>query len=137
VLDTGSSITIVSAEIFAAFTASIYADAAFVGLFGTTFFDAGSNCETPTQTKAELDELLPRFAMTFDGPTPLTLDSPATESYLLPIVDDHGTTRYCAGIREYDFPINVLLGDNLMIGKVLVFDRANGQEGFAPAPCPG
>lgn len=79
----------------------------------------------------------PTLTVAFAGPTTPSLASAATESYLLPVVDDQGGTEYRAGIRGYDLGLSMLYGDAFMMSKMLVFGHQHGQVGSAQAPRSG
>jgi hypothetical protein len=136
-VDTGSTNLFLPAQVFTAVTAAIAQNADFQQLFGdATWFDT-HDCVTVAKTKAELDAALPPLTMVLGpGPT-IAVDSPATESYLEGFDDGAGGVYYCPGILKAPMMGSVKfdLGAPIMRGKLTVFDRANKQIGFAPAPC--
>ena len=136
-VDTGSTAFFLPAQVYAAVTAAITSDPTFAQLFGDkTFFDDYS-CTSVAKTKAELDAALPRLTVVLGpGPT-ITLDSPATESYLEGFDDGTGGVSYCPGIQKSPASsVKFDLGAPIMRGKLTVFDRAGQRIGFAPARCP-
>ena len=145
VVDTGTSIIIIPSTAFTTLTNAIGASPAFQTIFGKGGADAGnaasyfadtSNCVAVSQTKAELDAMLPPLTMVFGTAPAITVTAAPTESYL---VEYEG--RFCPGLDPMDpsedYPLAALLGSPLLRSNVIIFDRANQRVGFAPhTACP-
>jgi hypothetical protein len=139
VVDAGSSAFVLPTPAFDALTTAIAGSPGFATVFGSVgaswFSDLG-NCRALSQTKADLDALLPPLALEL-GDTPTTVvHATATESYLVP-----NGGQWCPAVYALDssrnFPFAAILGSPLLRSNVAVFDRANRRVGFAPhAPCP-
>jgi hypothetical protein len=88
-------------------------------------------CETVAITRDELDAALPPLTVELDG---ASLAMRASESYLS-VVEWAGRTSYCPALRPITTALGmgVDLGNRLMRGFVVIFDRAHRRMGFAPA----
>src|SRR5262249_42254645 len=118
-----------------ALAASVAADPVFQKNFGPASFFSGTNCVLPSQglTKVQLDAMLPTLTLVVPSPTgeTLTIDLPATDSYLLQQNDTQGNAYYCSGIeRAAGSP--TIIGANALHTLITIFDRVQGQIGFAP-----
>jgi Fe-S-cluster containining protein len=86
IVDCGSTAFFVPSQVYAAATAEIAKTPAFQETFGNaSWFDDINNCKPVTKSKAELDASLPSFTLKLGGNPPITVESPATESYLVSI----------------------------------------------------
>ena len=131
--DTGTTIMALPTASANAFRDAINDNPGFTKVFAGQTFELGTAalaCMTTTHTRAEIDEALPQFGITFAGldGTPFTFDLPATQSYLLPV-----GTAYCSGVGEAfaDAPITIL-GDAFLRSFVSVFDPVDNKIGFSP-----
>ncbi len=141
VMDTGTSVFLMGSTPYTAIAAAIQADATFTSIFSTGFFPAVSGSPQPnckagiTQTKAQLDAMLPELTYTFDGTPPITVKGVATESYLL-----QAQGEWCTAMVGYDFsgePIAAIMGAAALKSNVVIFDQGQSRIGFAPhTPCP-
>jgi hypothetical protein len=92
-------------------------------------------------TKAEIDAALPALTLTFGTSPAISVQAPATESYLA-YTNESGQSAYCVAIAAEaqsatTFPLAAIVGAPALKSSVVVFDRANGRAGFAPhAACP-
>ena len=139
-LDTGGAGIWLPDVAYAAVVAAIGQSSAFVQEFGDaeTFF-ANAKSFTTTRTKAELDAALPPLTFAFGSNPTVTLQMPATESYLWPYVYK-GVNRYLPALAVIDSwftdqGYQYYLGPAFLTGKVTVHDRRNQRVGFAHAPC--
>jgi hypothetical protein len=140
IIDTGTSDFLVVDAIYNRITGAIAADANFVANFGSDYFDidnpAGCVVAKTNATAKALDALLPPLRLTFtaaDG-TPVGLEMPATQSYLVPVPSQAGDVYYCPGIASLGASSNLsIMGNAFMRGRVLIFDAAGKQIGFAPS----
>jgi hypothetical protein len=137
VLDTGTSAFLLGSTAFDALTAAIGDTAGFKQLFGDDagagFFNSQQPCANLTQTKAQLDAILPPLTMTFGSNPGITVQALATESYLMP----YPSFGWCSSLASQpqsadEFPLASIVGSPVLRSNVVVFDRAKGQIGFAP-----
>ena len=139
-VDIGTTSLVLPDEAFSALAAAVAANPVFQQNFGAASFFSGTSCVLPSQglTKAQLDAMLP--ALTLVVPSlagqPVTIDLPATDSYLLQQDDTQGNAYYCSGIeRAAGSP--TIIGANALHTLITIFDRLHGQIGFAPQQgCP-
>jgi hypothetical protein len=136
-VDTGTSDFVLNADAFDAVTAAIAKDPAFQGLISASpsWFD-NIDCVSITQTKAELDAMLPTMTLVFDANPPVSVEAVATESYLF-----SQSGAWCPALlsasSDSDFPWAAILGSPVLKSSVTVVDREHSRVGFAPhAPCP-
>jgi hypothetical protein len=142
VIDTGNNAFYLPSAAFSSVTSTLFDDAAFKSLLGAQatpdWFTFSSNCATLTQTKAELDAMLPSMTLVFGtGASSVTIKALPSESYLVP----NGAGVWCPGVFEWTpsqgFPFASIIGSPVLRSSVVVFDRANERVGFAPhQPCP-
>ena len=129
VVDTGTSIMIVPPAVETAMLSAITGSAGYKAIF-TTQSLTEQNCIDPgTHTHAEIDAMLPPFAITLPGAAgnpAFTLTLPATQSYLL---DQQGAM--CLGLAGAS-GVPVILGDTVLRPFITIFDVTNKQIGFAP-----
>jgi hypothetical protein len=138
VVDTGTSAFLLSDASYAALTAAIQADSAFNGLFGASFFPTAANsltsvtCKQLSQTKAQLDAMLPPLTLTFGGN--VTVQALPTESYLASYDGEWCSTL--AGDTSGLGGLAGIMGAPVLRSNVVIYDRAQERIGFAPhAPC--
>ena len=137
VLDTGTSLIVVgnSTELQNIIT-NVQGAAGFAGVFGTqTLYSSqqGGLCMAPMNnaTRAQVDAALPPWEVTFGSQngTNLTIDIPATQSYLL-----YQSGDYCFAVEETnlaDEGVSMILGDAFLRNFLVVFDLQNKQAGLA------
>src|SRR5262249_18859875 len=132
-VDIGTTALILPNAAFSALTAAVAANPVFQQNFGHASFFSGTNCLLPNQglSKAQLDGMLPSLTLVVPSPTgkTVTIDLPATESYLLQQDDAQGNAYYCSGI---DHGSPTIIGANALHTLITIFDRLHGQIGFAP-----
>ena len=132
-VDIGTTALILPNAAFSALTAAVAANPVFQQNFGHASFFSGTNCLLPNQglSKAQLDAMLPSLTLVVPSPTgkTVTIDLPATESYLLQQDDAQGNAYYCSGI---DHGSPTIIGANALHTLITIFDRLHGQIGFAP-----
>ncbi len=139
VVDTGTSIFILPTSAFTPLTAAITATPAFEQIFGagqSAWFSNPDNCISLTQTKAELDAMLPPLTLVFGSGPSISVQASATESYL-----EAYEGLWCPSIYSMapgpDFPLAAILGSPVLRSNIVIFDRANQRIGFAPhTACP-
>jgi hypothetical protein len=131
VVDTGTSVFLVSTAALTSITTAIDSTSAFQDLFGSTAasFLSGEQCAEVQSTKAEIDAKLPPLTLTLGSNPSFTLQATATESYLAP-----QGPAWCPGIGGADVggPIAAIMGMPILRNAVVIFDRANKRIGFAP-----
>ena len=137
VVDTGTSVVVVADAVMQALISVADSSTAFRSYFGPGFL-GGNDCEAPADrpTKAQLDAALPTMTWVFqraDG-TSFDVVMPATESYLTPQLLQSGVLGYCSGFLNGGSSSSptTIIGNSAMHSQILIFDRANGQLGFAP-----
>jgi hypothetical protein len=139
-VDIGTTALILPNAAFSALAAAVAANPVFQQNFGSASFFGGNNCFLPSQglTKAQLDAMLPALTLVVPSPTgqTVTIALPATDSYLLLQNDTQGNAYYCSGIeRAAGSP--TIIGANALHTLITIFDRVQGQIGFAPQQgCP-
>jgi hypothetical protein len=88
-----------------------------------------------TQTRDEIDSLLPPLTLVFTGPSGerATVLAPATESYLYEITDVTPPT-WCQGMcaETPQDQIAAIVGAAVIRSTVVIFDKAHSRIGFAP-----
>jgi hypothetical protein len=140
-LDTGSSISSLPPDAFAALTSALTANAGFQAVFGSSaanYFTNSNNCRVLAQSKDVLDTTLPPLTLTFGSNPSIAVQAAATESYLVSM----GCGVWCPAITSRvpssSFPsIAAILGAPMLSSNVTVFDRDQQRIGFAPhSPCP-
>jgi hypothetical protein len=143
IIDTGGSQFFLPPRVFKAVSAALGADATFKSLVGGAgWFDSQDNCVPLTQTRAELDAMLPKLTVTFGASAgqSVSIQATATSSYLLPF-PSMGQTYWCPGIGPWDtsFGGDFVgdIGGALLHSNIFIFDRQNQRVGFAPhGDCP-
>jgi hypothetical protein len=138
IVDTGTSVFMLSTAAFNAITAAIAASPNFASLFGSdaSWFSSLGNCQPLSQTKAEIDAALPPLTLVFGTSPSISVQASATESYLVPYQG-----AWCPALLAQDptqgTPFAAIMGSPVLRSNVVIFDRANSRIGFAPhAPCP-
>ena len=138
IIDTGTSVMIVTSSLFDALGAALDNNPQFVAYFGPGFLADGS-CSVPATavTRAALDAALPKMVLEFPDAQGHTfqVEMAATDSYLMAMKQPNGLVGYCAAVASGGgtgtLP-NLLLGNNVMHSQIMIFDRANSRLGFAP-----
>jgi hypothetical protein len=142
VLDTGSSVSIVPSAAFSTISQTLSQDAHFQQIFGgsasaaTSWFSNPDNCVSVSQTKQELDALLPSLTLVFGSNPSISIEASPTESYLVEYAG-----HFCPALYAQDpgptFPFAADLGAPMLRSSVVIFDREKNRVGFAPhRPCP-
>jgi hypothetical protein len=137
-VDTGTSITLLPGRAFDALSEIIETDPVFQHTFGQGFFTGGSCLGAPPDMDAAaLDAALPRLTVVLPGKgnPEVTLDLPATESYLTPTRAPGGKVVYCPALAPSTAATRgatTILGSSLLHSHVTIFDRPGKQVGFAP-----
>jgi hypothetical protein len=140
-VDTGSSLNAFPASVVDAITAALNASAGAQQVWGS---DAGPPnvdlhgkiCYQLSQTKEQLDAMLPPLVLAFgQGAGAITVSMRPSESYLRPYQG-----YWCGTLAAQDNSADKLagiIGEPLMRSSVFVFDRAQQRLGIAPHdPCP-
>jgi hypothetical protein len=136
VVDTGTSVFILPTAAFDAVTAALAADEGFQKVFGgsdagASFLSNPEQCTTLTETKAELDAMLPPLTLVFGTSPSIEVRAVATESYLATYEGVWCPTLYSIASGP-DFPLASIIGSPVLRSSVVIFDRAQGRVGFAP-----
>lgn len=138
VVDTGTSAVLLNTNSYNGLTAAIQGNAAFTQIFGSSFFPTAANslgtpaCKMVTETKAQLDAMLPVLTFKFGG---VSVQAVATESYLFTYAGQWCSSL--AGDSAALGPLAGILGAPAIRSNVVVYDRAQKRVGFAPhTPCP-
>ncbi len=137
-IDTGTSVFILNTDAFDSVTTAITGDSTFQSVVSSsaTWFDNNDNCVALSQTKAELDAILPTLTLVYGTSPTVSIVAVATESYLFSYGNYWCPALYSYA-SSYDFPFAAILGSPVLKSSVTVIDRANSQIGFAPhTPCP-
>ncbi len=100
-------------------------------------FFGGGMCVASTLTAAEIDAALPPFTLELGDGSPIRVDLPASQSYLVPS-SEYGSLAnadgWCPGIANIPGPGPAFdIGGSILRSLVVVFDRANARLGFAPS----
>lgn len=162
IVDTGTSVFILGTSAYTALTNLIGANAAFDQLFGfaapptpdagetdggstdasaapspgASWFANPNNCVHLSQTKAELDAMLPPLTLVFGSNPGIEVQAAPTESYLI-TYDGLWCPALLSEPQGQDFPLAAILGSPVLRSNVVIFDRANSRIGFAPhKTCP-
>jgi hypothetical protein len=160
IVDTGTSVFILATPAYTALTNILGANPAFDQLFGfaapieagtgdgggtdaaaapspgATWFSNPNNCAQLSQTKAELDAMLPPVTLVFGSNPGIEVQAAATESYLI-TYDGLWCPALLAQQPGDQFPLAAILGSPVLRSNVVIFDRANSRIGFAPhKACP-
>jgi hypothetical protein len=141
-IDTGTSLFIVSQQVANELGTAIGSDPTFQSVFGLSsaamgesFFTSGS-CAQLSQTKAELDAMLPALTLNMGTDAPIVVNAVATESYLW----NAGGGQWCSSISVEDLAgqlgLASIMGAPMLKSNVLIIDRQHTRIGFAPhTPC--
>jgi hypothetical protein len=133
IVDTGTSVFLLSTPAFSAITTAIAQSPQFSSVFGmgASWFSNPNNCVSLSQTKAALDAALPPLTLTFGTSPPVTVQALPSESYLIQYEG-----LWCPALDEMDpgpdFPFASILGSPVLRSNIVIFDRANQRIGFAP-----
>src|SRR5262249_61108971 len=128
-VDIGTTALVLPNAAFSELAATAAANPVFKQNFGPASFFSGTNCVIPSQglTKGQLDAMLAALTLVVPSPTgkTVTLDLPATDSYLLQQNDTQGNAYYCSGIERAagSPPINAA---NALHSLITIFDRLHG-----------
>jgi Eukaryotic aspartyl protease len=156
IVDTGTPNFILVSAAFDALAAQIEANHAFQRIFGGPGGDAGmadagaiggswlSNttaCTAVDETKAELDAALPPLTLVFGtGPSSISVQTLATESYIREVVLSAGGTCFSPAISGTAPDLlnkAAVLGTAVLASSIVIVDRENQRVGFAPhTACP-
>ena len=132
IIDTGTGAYGMSQEAYDATTALITADANFLAHFPKSFFkDDLCVASNLGASPAAIDAALPTLTLAMPSGGVLggmQVNMAATQSYLQP-QSDGSTVRYCSTLAKTG---TTIFGSAFMRSQVLIFDRENGQVGFAP-----
>jgi hypothetical protein len=138
VVDTGTSVFLLSRSAFNTITRAIAATPGFASVFGSagaSFFSSPNNCRVLSKTKAQIDAALPPLTLVFGQSPPLSVQAAPTESYLVPNAGAWCPALYAMG-AGVNFRVASILGSPVLRSNVVIFDRQNKRIGFAPhAPC--
>ena len=135
-VDTGTSAFLLGTTAYSALTSALASDSSFASIFGGASFFSGESCKSVSQTKAELDAMLPAITLTFASG--ITVTTNPTDSYLF----EYGAGSWCPALAsetqsENEFPFASILGAPMLRSNITVFDRAQRRVGFAPhTACP-
>jgi hypothetical protein len=134
-VDIGTTALLLPDAAFSALATAVAAKPVFQQNFGAASFFDGASCILPPQglTKAQLDAMLPTLTLAFPSRTgtTITVELPATESYLLQQDDTEGNAYYCPGIERAG-SLPTIIGANALHTVLTIFDRQHGEIGFAP-----
>jgi hypothetical protein len=135
-IDTGTVAMILPPAIVTTLGNAISSTAGYQQIFTYDLFTQPTGCATSTATKADIDGALPSLTFTFGkGASAISVSTLPSESYL-----HTRPNRWCSTFYSLPpsstFPFASILGAPFERSRLLVFDRANAQLGFAPhAPC--
>lgn len=139
IVDTGTTALLVPSHVYSTLVPMIESNATFQNEISGSksgWFNEGGCNPANGLTRAELDAKLPRLAFEFPGVGggTITVDAPASESYLLAARDTEGTLYYCSGLAE---GMQTILGGAFLRSQLAIFDAGAGRMGFAPQnSCP-
>jgi hypothetical protein len=132
VVDTGTSIMVMSPDATNALISQITSAPGYQQLFGGQPLSgdpSSIDCLSSTATSDQVDAMLPPLSITLNDTNngTFTLTASATQSYFLPVGG-----QYCFGVAAVSgIPITIL-GDTFMRAFVTTFDVENSQIRFAP-----
>lgn len=135
IVDTGTPVFVLQQNAFDVVTQSIAKNAQFASLYGDASVFQGENCVVLTQTEEEIDAMFSPLTLTFGSSPAVTVQMPATQSYLQnPTFDQPSTwcTALSGAASSASFPASAILGVAALHSSVVIFDRQNQQIGFAP-----
>ncbi len=142
--DSGGNYMFVPSGLYTQIASALESNPAFAATFGPSFFSATAqprlNCMTSSQTPAQIDAALPPFTLKLGVQSPIEVSLGAAESYLSYTYLGPSEVSYCQNLlvaAPTSF-VQYYLGMSLMLGHVLVHDRAHAQFGIAPVAqaCP-
>jgi hypothetical protein len=142
-LDSGGQEIIVPDATFQAIANALDADPGVVAQLGAAWLSSTAesfvNCVLLDESPAALDALLPSLTLTFGTVKPIQVTLTATQSYLGYSYGSGSQVEYCQTLVDgvaLELPDLFYLGQSLMMGNVVVHDRAHGMLGIAPGkPC--
>jgi Eukaryotic aspartyl protease len=138
-LDSGGPPIIVPDSAFHVLADALATDAAFVQTFGPSWFSAAAGtfqvCTTLDETPDQVDAALPALAVGYGDASSVTLKP--SQSYLRWLYGtldgpSPGQYTYCQNLIDggpHGLGMLIDLGQSLMLGHVVVYDRANGRLG--------
>jgi hypothetical protein len=133
---------------YQAVTEAILGSAAVQQLLGSSFFATsatGNGCMALTQSPTQIDTMLPPLVLGLGAHGDVKVELAPSQSYLswsYPSAGSNSHYVYCPNMiddaSDPSGPQDFLdLGETLMLGHVLVYDRANHRFGVAAArSCP-
>ena len=139
IVDTGTSIFLLPPNAFDTLVSGIESDPGYAAVLPPGFL-ASSGITTFPGTRDGLDAMLPAMHLVLpgaNGQSSITVDLPATSSYLLPVTYQ-GHAGYTSAIAPFSSAQAItLLGASTMRSHVLIFDRGNKRLGYAQhGDCP-
>jgi Eukaryotic aspartyl protease len=143
-IDSGGEEIIVPDATFQAVAGALEQDAAVQKTLGAKFFSSSAsspnaNCTILDTPPAVIDAMLPTLTVTLGSTSPITVQLTATQSYLTYEYSISPLVSYCQTLIDGSPSYGDLyyLGQSLMIGRALIYDRAGKRFGVAPGtPCP-
>jgi hypothetical protein len=143
-IDSGGEEIIVPDATFQAIAGALGEDAAVQKTLGAKFFSSSAsspnaNCTTLDMSPAAIDAMLPTLTLTLGSTSPITVQLTATQSYLTYEYSISTLVTYCQTLIDGTPSYGDLyyLGQSLMIGRALVYDRAGKRFGVAAGTsCP-
>jgi hypothetical protein len=135
-IDTGTTAMILPPAVVTALGNAISSTPGYQQIFTYDLFTQLSGCATSTATKADVDGALPSLTFTFGkGASAISVSTLPSESYLRAKPNRWCSTFYSLA-PSTTFPFAAILGAPFLRSRLIVFDRAGAQLGFAPhAPC--
>jgi hypothetical protein len=135
-IDTGTTAMILPPAVVTALGDAISATPGYQEIFTYDLFTQPTGCATSTATKSDVDAALPSVTFTFGkGASAISVSTLPSQSYLSARPNRWCSTFYSLAPSS-TFPFASILGAPFARARVLVFDRAGAQLGFAPhAPC--
>ncbi len=135
-IDTGTTAIVLPPAVVSALGDAISSTPGYQQIFTYDLFKQPTGCATSTATKSDVDTALPSLTFTFGkGASAISVSTLPSESYLHAPPNRWCSTFYPLAPSS-TFPFAAILGAPFARSRVLVFDRAGAQLGFAPhAPC--
>jgi hypothetical protein len=136
VVDTGTTALVVPNGVFTTLTNALAASPGFAHVFGAgtgaSLFTNPQPCGGAGVTKAQIDSELPGLTFTFGQNPAKTIQMAASDSWLVPISGVGWCALVTAVPSGQQFPLAAIMGSPFLRSQITIFDRANGQIGFAP-----
>ncbi len=136
ILDTGTPEWVLPPSVVTALANAIGSSPGWSQVFGSTApssFFTGSGFDTClpiTQTKAELDAMLPPMTLVFGQDQTISVQAAPTDSYLTFVEE-----QWCSTLVSQDLSGEgevSIIGAPVLQSNIVIIDRANQQVGFAP-----